>query len=302
MKNRFDTLYKKILQHRRVAIFLMIVIFVLLECATYIYDQHDSIVVNVYKRFTLTRTLEQSQEFYDTYDTPLQTDEFIALMWLWPERAAVAQRAFHSDPFYRTYADELRNDHFEIVRRIDTMDMLTDFEETYGTSAYVYDLSGLTEEIMTDPTDDVVLKALYCDTFGYDQFDYQLLYNERDHRGGYGDTHFLLSVLFLEQLGCVSKEDIATDKQSVIDDIIFAQQTDHQFSDLFAERVVFLYWAGEGEQITLSQMKLIANNIQSDGGWKDVGAHKSNPHASGLAALAISYFIAGDDHQNVLIQ
>jgi len=265
-------------------------------------DQHSSIFVQLAKKYYFMPILNDAESFYKTYAEPLQTDEFVMLLWLWPERAYLARRAFETDPFYRIYSDEWRTQNFSFIRRADSYEEMEKLARIFGVDTVLYEIDERFESIMTDPTDDVVLKALYCDKTGYDDFDYELLYAFRDHEGGYGDTHYLLSLLFLEKLGCGDASMIAHDKQMVIDSILTAQRHKQEFSDLFAERIVLLYWAGRGDDVEIGWIIQVVKNIQKDGGWKDINRDKSDPHATGLSALAIKYFIANDENGQVLIK
>lgn len=302
MNNAFDTTWKKILQHKFVAIFFMIIVFCLLEWATYVYDHHKSIIVRFYAKIFFEPTREKARDFYRSYATPMRTDEYIMLMWMWPEYALGAERLHERDPFFRIYADELRIEDLHIRRRVDSKEELAEFVAIFGVDEFLYDVDDISRKTLRDPLDDFVIKALYCDTSGYDQFDYGLLGTIRDRQGGYGDTHYLLSILFLERLDCVSKEQLREDKVSVINDIFRAQKNDQIFSDLYAERVVLLYWAGQGDLVRMPWVKRIADNIQSDGGWKDIGSLGSDPHTTGLAVLAIKYFISEGSSIDILIK
>jgi hypothetical protein len=302
MHNLFRTFWHKILQHKRVAIFLFVAIFCALEYATYIYDPHDSLYVNIVKRTALVHALENSREFYNSYDAPLQTDEYSMLLWLWPDIAGDHDRAFDQDPFYRFFSNDLRMPDLGIDRHVDNSEELAVFVQRFGVESFLYEFSGVSQAVLTDPTDDVILKALYCDVQGYDAFDYTLLRTMRDESGGYGDTHFLLGILFLTRLGCISDSVVSDDRSAVVARIIAAQKADPVFSDLYAERVVLLYWAGHGDVVSYAWIKKIQEAQMSDGGWRNVGQDTSDPHATGLSGLALQYFIENADPQRTLIK
>ncbi|MEN8252358.1 MAG: hypothetical protein ABFQ53_02155 [Patescibacteria group bacterium] len=292
-------IYNKIHKHKILFLLLLIFMFIGIEFISYKFDRGNSFFVRLANRYYFEPSLEKTKNFYIAYDTPLETDEFVMLLGLWPELANDKELVFTSDPFYRTYKDSWQVDDMKIVRRAKTKEELKTFLRLFGIDAPVYDIGDKYNKTMTDFTDNVVVKALYCDKSGYDDFDYKLLNLIRDNNGGYGDTHFLMSILFLEKLDCLDKEVLNKDKKSVLENIIKTQKEDEVFSDLFAERVVVLYWAGEGSSVKFPWILKIAKNIKSDGGWRDVGSYESNPHVTGLSALAIKYFINDDFVNNI---
>jgi hypothetical protein len=224
------------------------------------------------------------------------------LLWLWPERAYSVKKAFEVDPFYRIYRDDWKINNLTLTRRADSREEVKGLAKIFGKDTMLYEAEERIGRIMTDPTDDVVLKALYCDGGSYDDFDYELLSIIKDDEGGYGDTHYLLSLLFLERLKCISASMIDQDKQAVIQNIFMAEMRDDEFSDLFVERIVLLYWAGQNDKIKLEWINKIVQNIQKDGGWKkNVNTSGSDPHATGLAALSIKYFLGNVNVDNILI-
>ena len=294
---------KRIVQYKVLAIFLMFITFVGIDFVSFKINQHSSVFVKLVKKYHLVPILSESENFYKTYDTPLQTDEFAMLLWLWPERAYSAEKAFDADPFYRIYSDDWKIDDLDLVRRADSRDEVVGLAKIFGKDTMLYEVDERIGKIMTDPTDDVVLKALYCGESSYDNFDYELLSIIRDDEGGYGDTHYLLSLLFLEKLKCGSANMIEQDKQAVIQNIFMAEVKDEEFSDLFVERIVLLYWAGQNDKIKLEWINRVAQNIQKDGGWKkNVNTDRSDPHATGLAALSIKYFLGNTRVDNILIK
>lgn len=302
MKNTLHIIDQKILQHKFVAIFLFFCGFLLLEYATYFYDPHDSIYVNFLKKTQFSHALENSKNFYLSNSSPLQTDEYVMLLWLWPSIASETERAHQRDLFYRLYSNDLKADDAIVKRRVDSKEELEEFVDFFGVEEFLYDFGDMDRDVLTDPVDDFVLKALYCDVNGYDQFDLDLLETVQDHYGGYGDTHYLLSLLFVERLGCVPSEKTMENKEAVINRIIIAEKKDQNFSDLFAERIVLLYWAGRGDAVRASWIKMVSDTQNGDGGWRDLGQDVTDPHATGLSALAIKYFIENIDHQKVLIK
>ena len=302
MNDIMQKIRRKILQHKFAAIFLFAFVFCVLEIITYIHDPHNSIYVKILKKTSFASALENSRSFYEGYEVSLQTDEYIMLTWLWPDIAGESRRVYKKDLFYRLLSDELRVEDVGIRRRVDTKEELAEFVEFFGTKEFLYDFDNVSVDTLTDPVDDIILKALYCDVSDYDQFDLDLLGVIQDYEGGYGDTHYLLGLLFLERFGCILPNEIADKKARVVDRILNAQKIDDEFSDLFSERVVLLYWSGFGDLIRASWIKKIIDVQDGSGGWSDIGSIESDPHATGLSALSIKYFIDGRSWQNVLVR
>lgn len=146
---------------------------------------------------------------------------------------------------------------------------------------------------MEDPLDDIVLRSLYCDVYGYSDADFRVLGSLSPDRG-YTDTHVLLSLLFLRENGCFARPERDAAIAHVSERVVRAAGEDKIWSDLFSERVVFLYWAGEGERVKPEWISAIARAQQGDGGWADpLWGETSNPHSTGLSMLALRYFLEG---------
>ncbi|MBU0598434.1 hypothetical protein KKF61_05630, partial [Patescibacteria group bacterium] len=156
---------------------------------------------------------------------------------------------------------------------------------------------------LEDDWDDVMLKALYCDVLGYNNEDFQTLFSLRDYTGDYYDTHVYLSLLFLNANNCFLNNDINNQLASIRDILLKAQSDEKEFSDLFAERIVMLYWSGQGDQIKEEWIDIIKQAQNKDGGWpvKDSFLTGSNPHTTGLALLALQYYSEGNSKQLIYL-
>lgn len=148
--------------------------------------------------------------------------------------------------------------------------------------------------------DSIVLRALYCDIDGYSDEDFSVLQTLNVGDGGYEDTHFLLSLLFLKINGCYEKNKIEKSIAAVVTPIISAEKNDRYFTDLYAERIVMLYWAGYGRSVQRSWVDVVKNNFNSDDpGWKiDKFFFYSDSHPTGLALLSLIYYLEGKSEQN----
>ena len=154
------------------------------------------------------------------------------------------------------------------------------------------------EQYLRDPYDDILWKALYCDLSGYDEVDFATLRSIRSMKGDYADTHFLLSLLLLKENKCFDDKRLAVEIQATVQPIANAAKEDTAFSDLYAERIVFLYWAGYGNVIKNDWIEIIRKARTADPGWRDSGVRISNAHTTGLALLALIYFEEGKPKQS----
>jgi hypothetical protein len=148
------------------------------------------------------------------------------------------------------------------------------------------------EQYLTDPWDSVLLKALYCDISGYDYKDFATLESLYQGDGGYFDTHLIIGLALLERNSCYQKEEIDAALSRAAKSVIQAENSDNVFSDLYAERIVVLYWAGFGEYVRSNWIERVEDS-SSDPGW-GAGApgETVNPHTTGLALLSLIYYKA----------
>lgn len=300
--NTIKKIYAKISQHNMAAIFLILGLLFVAEYMAYQWNPHKSILGSVVKQYYFVPAFEDAQEYYATYDQPLQTDEYMMYAILWPEQLDDVDKVFTKDPFDRIYRNDAMINNFSVVRRVDSGEEVIDLYLAEGVDTPLYVIDERYKDTMTDPTDEMIVKALYCDVLGYDDFDEELLGLMRDNEGGYGDTHYLLGLLLLEKLGCSTAEEVFDGKKEVIKAIVAAQEQDQSFSDLFAERIVVLFWAGHGDAVDVNWIEKIVKEQRGDGGWQDSGDMENNPHTTGLSALAIKYFNDGALWQDVLVQ
>ncbi len=261
-------------------IFILTSLFVLFSITDFLsfkLNPHTSFFVIFIKKLNFETSLKKTKNFYkDTYKKPIETDEFILLTWLYPTIAQRNLKTYEIDPFYR-----LLNKDYKIN--------ITN-KEDIETFAY----------LMTDWTDADIIPTLYCDKIDYSQDEFEQLKKIRDYKGYYGDTHYLMSLLFLESLNCQLPEILTKEKSSVINAIIKAQNNTIQPSiDLFAERIVFLYWAGEKKQIKYNWIKRLVHSQNNDGSWTEIGTQESDYHITGLSALAIQYYINNGIDNNI---
>jgi len=273
------------------------IVFGFLEGAIFMTDKHKSLTYQIWKYIQFQPVLDEARKFYGTYEQELELDELLLVRSTWPKHTYFQEKTVdENNPFKRLLDYDEGIDDLEITRQINSLEDLRVLIQEKGTvlNNHFYSVQELYSVYIVDPVDDVILKSLYCDKDGYDEFDYAILEMTKDDEGGYLDTHYLLNLLLLEKNNCYHVDKIQEDKEKVIQNILGAQKKDLHFSDLYAERIVFLYWAGEGDQVQEDWIQKIKVSSMPDHGWSDLGQRTSNPHTTGLAALAVKYFLEGD--------
>lgn len=160
-------------------------------------------------------------------------------------------------------------------------------------SEYDYRIRGEYRRFLVDPWDAMLLRTLYCRVYGYSDADFSALASI-PLDGKYADTHKLLGLLLLREQRCYDRNILDRMIRQGAGHIARSADADPQWSDLFSERVVFLYWAGEGSLVKREWIDRIADAQGGDGGWVDPrrGAGP-NAHSTGLSMLAIRYFLEG---------
>lgn len=202
-----------------------------------------------------------------------------------------------NDAFNRVFGEKYAIKNLKIKRRISSekeIDKVIKSNE-HVFNNYFYGFPKKVQRTLVHAFDDVLIKALYCDKSGYDNLDLAILLKMRDNIGGYADTHGLLGLLFLEGNQCLDSKRLKKAKDSFIESIIKALEKDEIFSDIYAERVACLYWAGAGARVKPEWIEKIAQSQRPDGGWASPGRLDSSLHTAGLAALSMRYFLTGEE-------
>ncbi|MFA9261947.1 MAG: hypothetical protein ACEQSB_01120 [Undibacterium sp.] len=201
-------------------------------------------------------------------------------------------RRFSTDPLRRLLTPEEPVPQLTLTRRADPFQPLPVVNNNSYTVDPPYDRA------LRDPYDDILFKALYCDQTGYDDGDFAILRSTRNRAGNYADTHFLLGLLLLRENGCFDEKRLSQEIKITASDIALAESHDSNFSDLYAERIVFLYWAGFGNLVQSKWIAKIRSALTPDPGWRDVESDVSNAHTTGLALLALLYAEDGRPKQS----
>lgn len=202
------------------------------------------------------------------------------------------KQSFYNDPFKRL-SD--KQDFAEDIK-IERGDVINAIGKSFDGNFYSVSNSGGTFGAWND----ILIKSLYCDKTGYDEKDFFILKLMHQKNGGYLDTHYLLALLLLKENGCFDKKNIDEEINKVSADITKAADQDNEFSDLYAERITFLYMAGKGSSVKKEWIDLIANNFSTETGWIDPKSKNGfSVHVNGLALLSIIYYLENKSYQSV---
>eukprot|EP01083_Nonionella_stella_P003859 11104_1 len=212
------------------------------------------------------------------------------------------------DPFCRIFSRSS-----DITQRFSDLNIVRRHEyqqRTHGVHN-LYILNSKYRQFYKDPTDDVVLKALFCDIKGYDAIDFDILMDMARSDGGYYDTHSIIALRLLAVNQCYDKYQIHYAMTRVAKSILMSLHRRRvlNFGDLFFEQIVCLYWAGFGDYIKPKWIVDIARHQSIiDYGWSHdytrKGKHlvpidESASHPTGLAIVAMVYYEIGESKQSL---
>eukprot|EP01084_Bolivina_argentea_P262480 443892_1 len=168
----------------------------------------------------------------------------------------------------------------------------------------LYEVNKKYKASIVDPSDDVLIKALYCDTLGYDEIDFDVLIRMAEYNGGYKDTHTLIALEFLRVNECYSSDKIYSEISKVSQAILnsFSNSDYTDIHDLFFEKVASLYWAGLGNHVKRKWiLQIIEYQNKDDYGWMDTRRPRqkfSSTHTTGLALISLIYYSQGATQQS----
>ena len=137
--------------------------------------------------------------------------------------------------------------------------------------------------------DDMLLPSLYCDRFPLAAESERELLSPKN-LSGYDATHQLLATYFLfEKNDCVSKEKVTPTREKLVSTLL-EEEKNGKVGDLYAERMVLLYLAGEGKHVRRSWLKRLVNAQKQSGVWPSglLLGRSEDPHATALAVWALS--------------
>lgn len=212
----------------------------------------------------------------------------------------------YNDPFCRIFSNSPANS-----QRFNDLKITRSVEPKKHGQHNIYSINKKYSQFYEDPTDDVVLKALFCDIKGYDKIDFDILMNMADYKGSYEDTHTIISLNFLLKNQCYDKNKIHSAMSNVAKAILNTLNTENNpFRDLFFEQIVSLYWSGYGDYVKKKWITKIAKHQNKDFGWSHdyqyfgkelvpiIMEQESDPHPTGLALLAMIYYEIGQSKQS----
>lgn len=147
--------------------------------------------------------------------------------------------------------------------------------------------------------DSVFLKALYCDKTGYTDEDFEAL-DHLDHKGSdYLAVSYLYALLLLQENQCYDPKTLKAAIDESAQRLARTEDADTSFSDLYAERIVVLYWSGYGNLVQKAWIEKIRESYKPGVGW--VGSSKiqtTNP-PNGFSLLALLYYQENKPHQEL---
>lgn len=267
------------------------------EVILFALDRKESIITQFPKKWMYSSAIEKGLQFYTSQKVEkLKIDEYLLFREINQRENKTdltgRQEKYAEDPFKRIlnkneYITELFFDRSSFGQGMNQL-----------SGRPIYRLNDPYAKFLEEPWDDVILKALYCDIVSYDDADFSVLKSVKTNDGGYWDTHVLLSLLILQENKCYSSEKIDEQIRQATEKIILAERTDKIFSDLYAERIVFLYWAGLGNVVKKEWVDIVKDNLTDDPGWRRERAFFSNAHTTGLALLSLIYYREGENRQS----
>lgn len=150
---------------------------------------------------------------------------------------------------------------------------------------FIYDEADL-QKNATGEFDEIFIPIIYCSDRGVQDANVKLL-AELSDQGGYISAHALLGAYWIKERGCYDEEIIDEIIVAKANELIQAQNQDQEFSDLYAERVAFLIYAGFRQDIKPEWIKTILEAQQNDGGWPTGIGEPASYHATALAMWAL---------------
>lgn len=152
------------------------------------------------------------------------------------------------------------------------------------------------QEVYT-PFDRVLLRSMYADIGDYGPADVEIAQAVRRGDGSYADTHVLAALQLVIAQGRDPGGRAAAESDQLARSVAAAQDLAATVDDLFAERIVFLYWAGHGDLVKAEWLARLVQAQRPDGAWGSGSGQGHNLHATALATLALLYHEAGATRQ-----
>ena len=147
--------------------------------------------------------------------------------------------------------------------------------------------------------DSIFLKALYCDVSGYTNEDFEML-SDLDHRGSeYLSNSYLFALLLLQENQCYDNQVLTNAIEDSAQRMARTEDEDTKFTDIYAQRIVLLYWSGYGNLVKNDWIKKIRENYKPGVGWVGSGKLQTENRPTGLSLLGLLYYKAAKLHENL---
>ena len=136
--------------------------------------------------------------------------------------------------------------------------------------------------------EDWLIAAVNCKDFTPREEILRELFNNR--YTGYLSTHQLLAIMWLKEQGYQDKR-IEPKIKEIVEQIVFEQVSEDEFSDLLVERTAVIAYAGYRERIEKRWIEIILNAQKEDGHWAPpppkINVYISDLHTTILAVWAL---------------
>jgi hypothetical protein len=238
------------------------------------------------------KSLEKALHYLQSY--PFENDVgSLFLRFLLMPREIKSQNIPERNAFARLFGEKFRPKNITLTRMVNSKSQLDKKmkKNINQINNFFYRLPKDHQNTFTDIWDDILIKSLYCDLFPFDKIDHLIFKTLGDGNGGYLDTHKIIAILFLEGNKCNDKN-WKNEKKQIALNIINSLDKNPPFGDLYAERVVCLFWVGFGHKVKPQWIEKIVQHQKPDGSWSNERNIFSNNHTTALAALAIKYYLA----------
>jgi hypothetical protein len=201
--------------------------------------------------------------------------EFSSLLVLWPLfRDGLEPRLHFLKPALHQYRMRFNNPDLRLL------------DASYEPTAH--EVAGLARIHPNHPINEIMERCLYADQLAIGTSILDELAGLEDH-GFYGTTHIVLGCLILQRFSTIDRARIDALMERGIASMNRRQHID-DVGDLFAERIVFLQWAGRHKDVDSAWMWRLARAQRPDGGWRSkrsIWPHLSGQHTSCLALAAL---------------
>ena len=151
--------------------------------------------------------------------------------------------------------------------------------------------------------EDWLIAAANCEDFAPSEEVLRELFENR--YSGYLSTHQLLAIMWLRDQGYLD-ERIEPRIRKLVEQMVLEQAGGDEFTDLFVERVAFIFHAGYGEKVESRWIKTILDAQKEDGSWRspppEINAQITDLHTTILAVWALAQHDGGESDRRITQQ